>query len=104
LCGAGRCVALPVALADRLSRRDEAFNSVSQPKPTPYFRIDVTRHTKYGIRQVFLWVPSRHLFRETSYVTPIGPSYCRTPNAAAERAPAAPARSLKPLVPTHGWR
>jgi len=103
LCGAGRCVALPAALADQLSRRDEAYNSASQPRPTPYYRIDVTRHTKYGIRQVFLWVPSRHLFRSTDYVTPRLPSYWRSANAAAEPALAALARSLKPLVPSHGW-
>lgn len=105
LCGAGRCLALPVALADRLSRRDEAFNNASQPKPAPYYRIDVTRHTKYGIRQVFLWVPSRHLFRATNYVTSTpDPSYWRTANTAAEPALATLARGLKPFAPSRTWR
>jgi hypothetical protein len=104
LCGAGRCVALPVALADQLSRRDEAFSSMAQPRSAPYYRIDVTRHTKYGIRQVFLWVPSRHVFRATDYLSPRIPSYWRSANTAAEPALSALARGLKPLVPTHGWR
>src|SRR5262249_15054503 len=103
LCGATRCVALPAALADRLSRRDDAFDNASQPKPASYYRIDVTRHTKYGIRQVFLWVPSRHLFRATDYLTPRIPSYWRSANAAAEPALAILSRGLKPLTPSHGW-
>jgi hypothetical protein len=107
-CGATRCVALPATLAVQLSNRDP-FSLASLPKPAPYYRIDVASHAKWGIRQVFLWVPSRHLFRMTQYVqasgaskTP-GPSVWRTANAAAEPALAALARGLKPLPATNHW-
>ena len=104
ICGATRCVALPTALALQISRREESFSPVSQPKPTPYYRIDVTSHEKYGIRQVILWVPSLHVYRMTQYLSPPLPAYWRTAYAAIEPALARVASGLKPFPATSRWR
>jgi hypothetical protein len=103
LCGATRCVRIPAALATPLSQRNEAFVSVSAPKPAPFYRITIKATGEGYINRTILYVPPRKLWYLKEYVTPPLPGYWRTENARLEPALGQLAHSVRPFPAPKHW-
>ena len=104
VCGGSGCVTLARPLAVALSQRNDTFSDVSQPKPSPYYRITIKASGEGFTNRTIIWVPSaKDEWFVEDYVTPPAPGYWRTPNRAVLSRLRSAVAKLRPFAAPTRW-
>ena len=104
-CGSSGCTVVPLALAKRLSQRDEIFDPASTPRRAPFYRINIKGSGEgFGTRTI-IWVPSLRLWyvKEINQWSKPGDGYWRTEYAALDPALGRLAHVVKPFPAPKHW-